>query len=119
MRFALLRKAGPNTEAGMPPTQELIDAMMAYMAELTEAGVLISGDGLKPSAQGARVQIGGPQPTVTDGPFTEAKELIAGFTLIQVPSLQDAIAWVKRWPPLDGPVEIEIRPLYEMSDFGL
>ena len=87
---------------------------------MTKAGVILAGDGLKPTAKGARVKFRRGKPTVTDGPFTESKEVIAGYCLIQVASLQEAIDWVKRWPALDadGEVEIEIRPLYEADDFG-
>ncbi len=120
MRFMILRKADKDTEAGVMPTQELATAMMAYMEEMEKAGVLVSGEGLKPSAKGARVKFSGGRPTIVDGPFTESKELIAGFSVIDVKSKEEAIEWVKRWPTLDGDgnVEIEIRPLYEIDDFG-
>ena len=120
MRFMIIRKADADTEAGMLPSEELIAAMGRYNEEMVNAGVMLSGDGLKPSAQGARVRFSGGRPTVTDGPFTETKELIAGFSVIDVASKEKAIEWVKRWPTIDGDgnVEIEIRPLYELEDFG-
>jgi len=120
MRFMILRKADKQTEAGVMPSRQLLEAMGAYMGEMTKAGVILAGDGLKPTAKGARVKFRRGKPTVTDGPFTESKEVIAGYCLIQVASLQEAIDWVKRWPALDadGEVEIEIRPLYEADDFG-
>ena len=120
MRFMILRKADKQTEAGVMPSRQLLEAMGAYMGEMTKAGVILAGDGLKPTAKGARVKFRRGKPTVTDGPFTESKEVIAGYCLIQVASLQEAIDWVRRWPALDGDgeVEIEIRPLYEADDFG-
>ncbi|HEY0018073.1 MAG TPA: YciI family protein [Longimicrobium sp.] len=120
MRFMIIRKADADTEAGMMPSQELITAMAAYNQEMVDAGVMLSGDGLKPSANGARVSFSGGRPTVIDGPFTEAKELIAGVSIIEVASKEEAIEWVKRWPRIDGGgnVQIEIRPLYEFEDFG-
>ena len=120
MRFMILRKADKQTEAGVMPSRQLLEAMGAYMGEMTKAGVILAGDGLKPTAKGARVKFRRGKPTVIDGPFTESKEVIAGYCLIQVASLQEAIDWVKRWPAVDGDgeVEIEIRPLYEAEDFG-
>ena len=120
MRFMILRKADKQTEAGVMPSRQLLEAMGAYMGEMTKAGVILAGDGLKPTAKGARVKFRRGKPTVTDGPFTESKEVIAGYCLIQVASMQEAIDWVKRWPALDadGEVEIEIRPLFEAEDFG-
>ncbi len=118
MRFMILRKADKKTEAGVMPSRELLAAMGAYMEEMGKAGVLLSGDGLQPTSKGARVKFAGGTPTVTDGPFTETKELLAGFCIIQVKSKQEAIDWVKRWPPLDGDVELEIRQLFEAEDFG-
>jgi hypothetical protein len=114
----IIRKAGANTEAGMMPSEELVRAMMEYNQEMVDAGIFVGGHGLKPSAKGARVQISDGEPVVTDGPFSETKELIAGYTMINVGSLDEAIAWAKRWPPLDGPVELEIRPVYEVEDLG-
>ncbi|HEU4557445.1 MAG TPA: YciI family protein [Longimicrobium sp.] len=120
MRFLLMRKADEETEAGMMPSEELIEAMANYVEEMVKAGVMVSGDGLKPSSQGARVKFNGGKPTVIDGPFTESKELVAGFSIIDVASKEEAIEWVRRWPQIDGHgnVEIEIRPFYELSDFG-
>jgi len=120
MRFLIIRKADEETEAGALPTPALFDAMMRYNGEMMDAGILVSGDGLRPSRDGARVSFRDGVPTVTDGPFTEAKELIAGFSIIDVPSKEDAIAWIRRWPVEDanGNARIEIRPLYEPGDFG-
>ena len=120
MRFMILRKGDKQTEAEVMPSRQLLEAMGAYMGEMTKAGVILAGDGLKPTAKGARVKFRRGKPTVIDGPFTESKEVIAGYCLIQVASLQKAIDWVKRWPALDadGEVEIEIRQLYEAEDFG-
>jgi hypothetical protein len=120
MRFMILRRADANTEAGVMPSEELLAAMGAYMEELGAAGVLLDGDGLHPSAKGARVSFSGGTPTVTDGPFTETKELIAGYTIIQVKSLDEAIEWARRWPALDadGQVQLEIRQFFEAADFG-
>ena len=120
MRFMLLRKADRKTEAGLMPSPELLAAMGEYIQEMAKAGVLLAGDGLQATAKGARVRFTGGRPTVIDGPFTETKEVIAGYCLIKVGSRQEAIDWVKRWPTLDGDgnVEIEIRQLFEAEDFG-
>jgi len=120
VRFLIIRKADAYTEAEDIPTEELFAQMGAYMEEMAKAGVLLSGDGLKPSREGARVKFHGGKPKVTDGPFAETKELVAGFSVIQCASKEEAIAWVKKWPVLDGhgEVEIEIRPIYEAADFG-
>ncbi|WP_211461843.1 YciI family protein [Collimonas silvisoli] len=120
MRFMIIRKADKNTEAGALPSTELIAAMMKYNEELVQAGVMLAGEGLQPSAKGARIKFSAGKPTVLDGPFAETKELMAGFTMIQVKSRQEAIEWVKRWPVLDGDgaVELELRQVYEMEDFG-
>ena len=118
MRFMLIRKADRNTEAGALPSEALLAAMGKYNEEMVKAGVMLAGDGLKPSAHGARVKFTNGQPSVTDGPFAETKELIAGYSIIQVKSKAEAIEWVKRWPRLDGDVEIEIRPMFELEDFG-
>lgn len=120
MRFMIIRKADPDTEAGMLPGEELFAAMMKYHQEMVDAGILLAGDGLQPSSRGARVKFSGGRPMVTDGPFTEAKELVAGFSVIDVASREEAVEWVKRWPQIDGggEVEIEIRPLYEPDGFG-
>lgn len=120
MRFMIIRKADAETEAGAKAGEELIQAMARYHQELLNAGVLRGGDGLHPSAQGARVSFSGGRPTVTDGPFTETKELVAGYTLIEVASRDEAIEWMKRWPPLDGHgnVQLELRRLYELEELG-
>jgi len=112
-------KADRNTEAGVMPSQELLTAMGTYNEELVNAGVLLAGEGLHPSSKGARVRFSGSNRTVIDGPFAETKELVAGFWIFQVQSLQEAIEWVKRCPnPLEGESEIEIRPVFEAEDFG-
>jgi hypothetical protein len=120
MRFMIIRKADKETEAGLLPSTELLAAMMKYNEELVKAGVMLQGEGLQASSKGARVKFSKGKPTVIDGPFTEAKELIAGFTMIQVKSKEEAIEWVKRWPALDGhgEAEIEIRQVFEADDFG-
>lgn len=120
MRFVVIRKADPDTEAGVMPSEALIDAMQRYNEEMVKAGVLLSGAGLKPSAQGARVSFRNGTPTVVDGPFAEAKELIAGFSVIEVASRAEALEWLRRWPTEDGGgnVQLELRPLYELEDFG-
>ncbi len=119
MKVMVLVKASKNSEAGELPTQQLLTDMMNYNAELAKAGMLLAFDGLQPSSKGARVRFAGPNRTVIDGPFAETKELVAGFWLWQVKSLEDAIAWVKRCPnPMTVDSEIEIRPVYELSDFG-
>ena len=118
MKFMVIRKADNNTEAGALPSTELLAAMMKYHQELANAGVLLDGMGLRPSSQGTRVTFSGGKPTVVDGPFAETKELIAGFTLIQVKSRAEAIAWVSRWPVEDGDVQLEIRQVFEAEDFG-
>jgi hypothetical protein len=112
-------KATPESEAGELPSERLLAEMGAYNEELVRAGVMLAGEGLQPSAKGARVRFSGKDRTVTDGPFAETKELVAGFWLWQVNSLEDAIEWVKRCPnPMEGESEIEIRPIFEADDFG-
>jgi hypothetical protein len=119
MRFMILIKADKNTEAGVPPSRELLTAMMKYNEELVKAGVMLAGEGLQPSAKGARVKFSGATRTVTDGPFTESKELICGFWMFQAKSIEEAIEWVKRCPnPLEGESEIEVRRVFEAEDFG-
>ena len=119
MRFMILVKATKDSEAGAPPSQELLEAMMAYNEELVKAGNMKGGDGLQPSAKGVRVQFDGPKRAVVDGPFAETKELVAGYWLWECASLDEAIAWVKRCPnPMPGPSEIESRPLFDLADFG-
>jgi hypothetical protein len=116
----VIRKADSETEAGAEPSEELITSMLAYNQQMIDAGVFIDGAGLKKSAKGARVSFSNGKPTVTDGPFSEAKELIAGFSILEVSSREEAIEWVKAWPQLDGHgnVQIEIRELFSQSDFG-
>jgi hypothetical protein len=119
MRFMVIVKATEDSEAGVMPSEELLTAMMKYNEELVKAGIMLAGDGLQPTSKGARVQFDGPKRTVVDGPLAETKELVAGYWIWQVRSLDEAIEWVKRCPnPMPGPSEIEIRPLYEMEDFG-
>jgi len=119
MRFMILRKADKATEAGVMPSEKLLTAIGSYMEEMAKAGVLLGGEGLKPTAAGARIKFSKGKPTVTDGPFAESKEVIAGFGLIQVKSKEEAIDWVKRWPAFDADenVELEIRPLFEAGEF--
>src|SRR6185437_5777450 len=97
MRFMIIRKADEATEAGVMPSTELIEAMTKYNEELVNAGVMLAGEGLQPSSKGARIKFSGGNATITDGPFSETKELIAGFTMIQVRSREEALEWVKRW----------------------
>jgi hypothetical protein len=119
VKFMVIRRADKNTEAGVLPTTELVDAMLKYHKQMEDAGILIEGMGLHPSSRGTRISIaGGSKPAVIDGPFAETKELIAGFSLIDVMSKDEAIEWVKRWPVEDGPVELEIRQVFEPEDFG-
>ena len=126
MRFVIFRKADAETEAeagpGLngPEMEALLTQMMAYNEAMAKAGVLIGGDGLMPSSRGLKVKFTGGKPKVIDGPFTEAKELVAGYTLIEVASREEAIEWLKKWPPLDGHgnVELELRQIYEAEDFG-
>ena len=120
MRFMIIVKASPDSEAGVMPSKELMTAMGNYNEELTKAGILIDCDGLQPSSKGARVRFSGDQRTVIDGPFAETKELIAGYWLWEVKSKEEAIEWVKRCPnPMPGTeAEIEIRPVYSAEDFG-
>ena len=119
MRFMVIVKADKNSEAGVMPSEKLLADMGNYNEELAKAGVLLAGEGLHPSAKGARVRFSGKKRTVIDGPFAETKELIAGFWLIQVKSKEEAIEWVKRCPnPMEGESEIEIRQVFEADDFG-
>ena len=119
MRFMILVKADKNSEAGVLPDEKLLIEMGKFNEELVQAGVMLAGEGLQPSSKGARVKFSGSKRTVTDGPFAEAKELIAGFWLWQVKSKEEAIEWVKRCPnPMKGESEIEIRQLFEAEDFG-
>ncbi len=120
MRVMVIVKANEESEAGAMPSERMLTEMGKYNEELVKAGVMLAGEGLHPSAQGARVRFSGRQTTVIDGPFAETKELIAGFWLWQVKSLEEAIEWVKRMPNPDGADEgdIEIRPVFEAEDFG-
>ena len=119
MKFMILVKATKQSEAGQLPSQQLLADMGKFNEELVKAGVMLAGEGLHPSSKGARVTFAGKQRLVTDGPFTETKELIAGFWLWEVASLQDAIDWVKRCPnPHPGESEIEIRQVFAAEDFG-
>ena len=119
MRFMVMVRATAETEAGVKPSEALLAAMAKYNEELVKAGVMLDGMGLQPSAKGARVRFNGKKRTVIDGPFAEAKELVAGYWMIQVKSLDEAIEWVKRCPnPMDGESEIEIRQVYDLEDFG-
>lgn len=117
MQFMIIVKATPESERGAMPSREMLEAMGKFNEELVKAGVMLAGEGLQPSATGARVTFGPSKPTVVDGPFAETKELIAGFWLWQVKSKDEAIAWVKRAPMPDGSV-IEIRRVHEAADFG-
>jgi hypothetical protein len=120
MRFIIIRKADAQTEAGVMPSTELLAAMGQYMEEMGKAGILRGGEGLHPSAKGARVRFSGGKPSVIDGPFAETKELIAGYSLIEVKSREEAIEWLKKWPSIDGGgnLELELRQLFEAEDFG-
>lgn len=117
MRVMVLIKASPESEAGALPSTDVLDAMSRFNDELIGAGVLLAGDGLQPSTNGVRVRFDGPRRTVIDGPFTEAKELISGYWLWQVRSVDEAVAWLRR-APFDGGIEVEIRPVFEADDFG-
>ena len=119
MRVMVLIKADKDTEAGVMPSEQLLAAMGQYNEELVSAGVMLAGEGLHPSAKGKRVRFSGEQRTVIDGPFAETKELIAGFWLWQVRSMDEAIEWIKRCPnPTGVEAEIELRPVFEAEDFG-
>jgi hypothetical protein len=119
MRFMVLIKADNDSEAGVMPSAELLTAMGKFNEELVQAGVMLAGEGLHPSSKGARVRFAGEQRSVIDGPFAEVKELIAGFWIWELPSLEAAVEWVKRCPnPMNGDSEIEIRQIFEASDFG-
>lgn len=117
MRFMILVKATAESEAGVMPSHELLEAMGKFNDEMIKAGVMLAGDGLHPSSKGARVRFDGSKRGVIDGPFAETKELLAGFWLIQAHSLDEAIEWVKR-APMDGGTELEIRRVFEMEDFA-
>lgn len=120
MRVMVMVKASPQSETGALPRQDLFEAMGRFNEELMKAGVLLAAEGLKPSAQGARLRFDGSRRSVVDGPFAETKELVAGFWLWQVRSMEEALEWLRRCPhPMgEGEAEIEVRPLYEAEDFG-
>ncbi len=120
MRFMIIRKADAETEAALMPSEQLIADMTAYNEAMHAAGILRGGDGLKPSSAGARITFNNGKPTVVDGPFAETKELIAGYTVIEVATREEAIEWVRKWPASDanGNVELELRPFVEADDFG-
>jgi hypothetical protein len=117
MRFLVMHKSNEDNEAGVPPSNELIEAMGKLMEETAQAGVLLAAEGVHASSKGARLQFSGGKRTVTDGPFAEAKELIAGFAIIEVNSKEEAIEWATRFANVIGDVEIEIRQVVEASDF--
>ncbi|GGF82805.1 hypothetical protein GCM10007301_48670 [Azorhizobium oxalatiphilum] len=119
MRVMVLVKATTDSETGNMPTAELLEAMGKFNQQLAEAGILVTGEGLKPTSQGKRIAFDDASRTVRDGPFAATSELVAGFWLWQVKDMEEAIAWAKRCPnPMPGPSELEIRPLYEMEDFA-
>lgn len=119
MRVMVLVKATADSEAGMMPSTELLEAMMAFNEELVTAGVMQAGDGLKPSSAGKRIRFDGASRTVLDGPFAATNELVAGYWIWTVKDMDDAVAWAKRCPnPMPGPSELELRPFYEMADFA-
>ena len=119
MRVMVLVKATKDSEAGLMPSTELLTAMGKFNEELVNAGIMLAGEGLKPSSQGKRVAFNGANRAVIDGPFAETKELVCGFWIWQVRDMAEALEWVKRCPnPMSGPSEIEIRPVFEATDFG-
>ncbi|OBZ95985.1 dehydrogenase [Pararhizobium polonicum] len=119
MRVMVIVKATRDSEEGIMPTSELLEAMGKYNEELVNAGIMMAGEGLHPSVKGKRIAFDGPGRTVIDGPFAETRELIAGFWLWEVKDMAEAIEWAKRCPnPMPGPGELEIRPVFEMADFG-
>ena len=115
MRFMVIVKGDAKTEAGVMPSEQELAEMGAFNEELIKAGIMLAGDGLHPTSKGARITYGGGKPTVVDGPFTEAKEIVAGYWIIQVKSKEEAVAWMTRAPFKDG--QIELRQLFELSDF--
>ncbi|MEW6129285.1 MAG: YciI family protein [Acidobacteriota bacterium] len=117
MRFMVIVKANEESEAGVMPSEEILAAMTKYNEELANAGVMLAGEGLHPSSKGVRVKFLGDKRIITDGPFIETRELIAGFWLWQVKSKEEAIEWAKRCP-MDGGAELELRQVFEMEDFG-
>ena len=117
MRVMVVVPANAESEAGVMPSRELLTEMTKFNEELVKAGVMLAGEGLTPTSKGKRVKFSGTQRTIVDGPFTESKELIAGFWLWQVRSMDEAVEWIKR-APFGGGVEIELRPIFEAEDFG-
>jgi hypothetical protein len=119
MKVMVMVKASPSSEAGVMPTEALLSAMGRFNEELVKAGVMLAGEGLHPSRRGKRVRFSGEKRTVTDGPFAETKELVAGFWIWQVKSIEEAVEWVKRCPnPMLEDSDVEIRPLFQPEDFG-
>lgn len=118
MRFVVFRKADDFTEGGGQPSRELVDAMVAYIREMTDAGVMLAGEGLRPSDEGVRVLFEGGKTTVVDGPFTESKELVAGYSLLQTRTREEALEWLRRWPKVDGDgrVRLELLQVFEEGD---
>jgi len=117
MRFMVIVKADKNTEAGVMPSTELLTAMGAFNEQMVKAGVMLAGEGLHPTSKGARIKYSGKQPSVSHGPFAVTSDLVSGFWLIQVASLEEAIGWMKR-APFDGGAEIELRQVFDADDFG-
>ena len=120
MRVMIIRKADAKTEAGVMPSERMLAAMGDYLKRMSDAGILLAGEGLKPSSASARVVFTNGKSRVVDGPFAETKELVGGYALIRVESLDEAIEWAKQWPMIETEtnVELELRPLYEDDDFG-
>ncbi|HET9125972.1 MAG TPA: YciI family protein [Solirubrobacteraceae bacterium] len=117
MRFMVLVPGGPESEAGEMPPREALEAMTRYNQQLAEAGVLLAADGLHPTSRGAKVRFDGERPTVIDGPFTEAKEIVAGYWIWECASREEALEWLRR-APFGGGIEVELRPIFETEDFG-
>jgi len=117
MRFMVLVPGGPESESGQMPPREALEAMTKYNQQLSEAGVLLAADGLRPTSDGVKVRFEGERPTVIDGPFTEAKEIVAGYWIWECSSREEALEWLKR-APFGGGIEIELRPIFETEDFG-
>jgi hypothetical protein len=120
MRFMIIRKGDAETEAGTMPSRELAQAMMDYHEEMGRHLKILGGDGLHPTSKGAKVKFTKGQPKVLDGPFAETKEVVAGYTMLEAPSLEAVLEWAKKWPCLDadGNVELEVRRVYDVEDFG-
>ena len=119
MRFMVMVKASKESEAGKMPSRKLLQDMMKFNEELVKAGMMVAGEGLKPSSQGARVHFSGKKRTVIDGPFPETKELVAGYWILKAKSMEEVVEWIKRCPnPMESDSDIEIRQIFEMEDFG-